>query len=100
MALRDWVEDSVGPATAGRTVAAGSCRPYAIVFETRVKRPGRASLAYPLLDGLLLQSQHFAACQEANRLFQTLVFRFLALGGLDPSKVSPALLGRQSFEVA
>jgi len=45
----------------------------------------------PMLDGQLLQSQHFATGQEANRLLQTPQFRFLALGGLNPSEIPSAV---------
>jgi hypothetical protein len=51
-------------------------------------------------DALLLQTEHFAASQKANRLLETPEFRFLALGGLNPCEIPPALRGRQRFESA
>jgi len=40
---------------------------------------------------LLLQSQHFAAGKETNGLLEAPEFRFLALGGLNPGEIPPAL---------
>src|ERR1041384_6774117 len=47
-----------------------------------------------------LQSQQLAAGQQADRLLQTPAFRLLALGGLDPGEVTPAVRERQRLEVA
>ncbi len=47
-----------------------------------------------------LQSQHFAAGKETNGLREAAEFRSLALGGLDPGVILPALRGRRRLEVA
>ena len=46
-----------------------------------------------MLGGPSLQSQHLAAGEEANRLPETPEFRVLALGGLNPGEIAPALRG-------
>ena len=52
----------------------------------------------PPYDSQLLQAQHPARGQQANRFVQTPAFRFLPLGGVDPGEIASALLGGQGFE--
>src|SRR5687768_981302 len=73
------------------------CRPADRLRASIPKLPAiqRRDQGRTVLNEPLLQSQRLTAAQEPDRLRQAPELRLLALGGIDPREVPPALLGRQ-----